>query len=92
LDVGDSRVDVEVAARLGVDSAFVRRPHRKGYALSRTPTHEVTSLREVVRLAVPDVEFDTDAEPNPGIETETGTESELEPEPESGATRTDPAE
>lgn len=62
LFVGDSGVDVAVAARLGIDSAFIRRPHRRGYDLTHSPTHEVTSLREVVALALPDVAFTDDAD------------------------------
>jgi phosphoglycolate phosphatase-like HAD superfamily hydrolase len=48
LYVGDSTVDVEVAARLGADSAFVRRPHREGYDVGAEPTYEVSGLDEVV--------------------------------------------
>jgi phosphoglycolate phosphatase-like HAD superfamily hydrolase len=52
LYVGDSTVDVQVAARVGADSAFVRRPHREGYEVGAEPTHEVTGLEAVVDLAV----------------------------------------
>lgn len=48
--VGDSRVDVETAARAGVDSAFVRRGHRTGYSLTAEPDYEVTDLAALVDL------------------------------------------
>ena len=48
LYVGDSGVDVEVAARAGVDSAFVRRDHRTGYRLPTEPDYEVSDLSELV--------------------------------------------
>ncbi len=50
LYVGDSQVDVEAAAACGIDSAFVRRPHREGYVLSREPTHEIDSLEAIPSL------------------------------------------
>ncbi|MFC6823915.1 HAD family hydrolase [Halopelagius fulvigenes] len=50
LYVGDSNVDVLAARRAGVDSAFVRRPHRTDYELAADPTYEVQSLREVVSV------------------------------------------
>lgn len=50
LYVGDSRVDVEAAAAAGVDSAFVRRPHRHGYDLPIEPTYEIESLDELAGL------------------------------------------
>lgn len=50
LYVGDSRVDVEVAAVCGIDSAFIRRPHREGYALPREPTHEIDTLETIPSL------------------------------------------
>lgn len=49
--VGDSDSDVAAAANAGVDSAFVRRPHREGYALSVEPTYEIETLAEVPDLA-----------------------------------------
>jgi HAD superfamily hydrolase (TIGR01549 family) len=62
LYVGDSAVDVAVADRLGLDSAFVRRPHRSDYDLQLAPTYEVESLSDVVAL-VGDAETDVDAPP-----------------------------
>ncbi len=38
------------AANAGVDSAFVRRPHREGYALDAEPTHEIAGLDELPAL------------------------------------------
>jgi HAD superfamily hydrolase (TIGR01549 family) len=50
LYVGDSTVDVQAAAAVGADAAFVRRPHREGYDVGATPTHEVRTLHDVVAL------------------------------------------
>ncbi|ELZ92924.1 haloacid dehalogenase superfamily protein [Haloferax mucosum ATCC BAA-1512] len=47
LYVGDSNVDVVAANRAGIDSAFVRRPHREGYQLAADPTYELDSLSEL---------------------------------------------
>jgi HAD superfamily hydrolase (TIGR01549 family) len=48
LYVGDSGVDIEAAARTGVDSAFVRRGHRRDYRLPVDPDYEVADLTELV--------------------------------------------
>jgi HAD superfamily hydrolase (TIGR01549 family) len=48
--VGDSVSDVLAAERAGLDSAFVRRPHREGYELTAEPTHEVAGLDELAAL------------------------------------------
>ncbi|MDG5761355.1 HAD hydrolase-like protein [Natronococcus sp. A-GB1] len=45
--VGDSRVDVAAADALGIDAAFVRRDHRRGYDLPTEPTYEIDSLAEL---------------------------------------------
>jgi HAD superfamily hydrolase (TIGR01549 family) len=50
LYVGDSSVDIAAADDLGVDSAFVRRPHRAGYETAPDPTYEITSLTELELL------------------------------------------
>ncbi|MFB6097199.1 MAG: HAD family hydrolase [Haloferacaceae archaeon] len=50
LYVGDSDSDVEAAHNAGLDSAFVRRSHRREYDLSVEPTHEIESLRELPTL------------------------------------------
>lgn len=47
LYVGDSQVDVVAADALGVDSVFVRRPHRSGYDLDPTPTHVIEGLGDL---------------------------------------------
>ncbi|WP_049922176.1 HAD family hydrolase [Halopiger djelfimassiliensis] len=51
LYVGDSESDVVAADRAGIDSAFVRRSHCRDATLSVTPTYEVATLHEVVRIA-----------------------------------------
>ena len=50
LYVGDSEVDVLTADACGVDSAFVRRPHRVEYELTVEPSYEIESLTELARL------------------------------------------
>ncbi|WP_247729017.1 HAD family hydrolase [Halovivax limisalsi] len=50
LYVGDSRVDVAAANAVGIDAAFVRREHRRGYELEDVPAHEIDSLTELDRL------------------------------------------
>ncbi|QCC51557.1 HAD family hydrolase [Halapricum salinum] len=50
LYVGDSETDVEAAHAAGIDSAFVRRPHRDDTELSVSPDYEITGLDEVVDL------------------------------------------
>jgi HAD superfamily hydrolase (TIGR01549 family) len=47
LYVGDSEKDVVAARRAGVDSAFVRRPHRSDLVLDAEPTYEAADLREL---------------------------------------------
>jgi phosphoglycolate phosphatase-like HAD superfamily hydrolase len=50
LYVGDSAVDVAAADAAGIDSAFVRRPHRADYDLPHEPTYEIDSLDEIPDL------------------------------------------
>jgi HAD superfamily hydrolase (TIGR01549 family) len=50
LFVGDSDDDVGAAAAVGIDSAFVRRPHRQDHTPSPTPTHELSSLYDLLPL------------------------------------------
>ena len=50
LYVGDGNAEVVAADRAGVDSAFVRRPHRVGYELAADPTYELDSLCDVRAL------------------------------------------
>ena len=50
LYVGDSACDVTAAHRAGLDSAFVRRPHREHYSLPEQPTYEISSLASLPDL------------------------------------------
>lgn len=50
LFVGDNDSDIEAAANAGVDSAFIRRPHRRSHQPSPTPTHTVDDLHDIVGL------------------------------------------
>ncbi|WP_227353789.1 HAD family hydrolase [Haladaptatus salinisoli] len=50
LFVGDSESDVLAAVNAGLDSAFIRRPHRADYALSVDPTYEIEGLPEILPL------------------------------------------
>ncbi|NHN46776.1 HAD family hydrolase [Halostella sp. JP-L12] len=50
LYVGDSAVDVAAADAAGIDSAFIRRPHRADYDLPHEPTYEIDSLDEIPGL------------------------------------------
>jgi HAD superfamily hydrolase (TIGR01549 family) len=50
LYVGDSESDVVAAERAGMDSVFVRREAWADVTLDATPTHEVSSLHDVVSL------------------------------------------
>lgn len=47
LFVGDSESDVQAAAAAGMDSVFIRRPHREGIELAITPTYEISSLTDL---------------------------------------------
>ena len=47
LYVGDSSVDVAAAAAAGVDSAFIRRPHRLAYEPAPDPTYEIETLADL---------------------------------------------
>lgn len=55
LYVGDSGVDMAAAADLGIDSAFIRRPHRQGYAPRPVATYEITSLADLHTICRPAV-------------------------------------
>jgi phosphoglycolate phosphatase-like HAD superfamily hydrolase len=50
LFVGDSESDVRAARNAGLDSAFVRRPHREAYDLSVSPTYELDGLADLLAL------------------------------------------
>jgi len=47
LFVGDSESDLQAAANAGIDSAFVRRPHRLDYELAVEPTYEIDGLDDL---------------------------------------------
>ncbi|SFR93688.1 haloacid dehalogenase superfamily, subfamily IA, variant 1 with third motif having Dx(3-4)D or Dx(3-4)E [Halomicrobium zhouii] len=48
LYVGDSEKDVVAAERAGIDSAFLRREHRRDLTLAADPTYEFADLRGLV--------------------------------------------
>lgn len=50
LYVGDREDDITAAVNAGIDSAFIRRPHREYHDLSVRPTHEVDDLHDVRAL------------------------------------------
>lgn len=50
LFVGDNESDIEAAHNAGIDSAFIRRPHRLEFELSVTPTYDVSDLHELVAI------------------------------------------
>lgn len=48
--VGDNETDVRAADNAGIDSAFVRRPHRRSIELSCQPTYEIDDLHDLVSI------------------------------------------
>ncbi|WP_458189309.1 HAD family hydrolase [Haladaptatus sp. NG-WS-4] len=50
LFVGDSESDVLAADNAGLDSAFIRRPHRAEYDLTAEPTYEIEGLTGILPL------------------------------------------
>jgi len=50
LFVGDSETDVLAAERAGIDSVFIRRPHRADADLSVTPDYEIDGLGDLPAL------------------------------------------
>ena len=50
LFVGDNESDVRAAENAGVDSAFIRRPHRIDHELSVEPTREIDDLHALLGL------------------------------------------
>ena len=50
LFVGDNDSDIAAAEAAGVDSAFIRRPHRRDHDPEPTPTYVVEDLHDVVSL------------------------------------------
>jgi HAD superfamily hydrolase (TIGR01549 family) len=47
LFVGDNESDIKAAERAGIDSAFIRRPHRRSWDLNVWPTWEIESLDDL---------------------------------------------
>ncbi|RBI62081.1 HAD family hydrolase [halophilic archaeon] len=47
LFVGDNESDVRAAENAGIDSAFIRRPHRRDWDLNVWPTWEIESLDDL---------------------------------------------
>ena len=50
LFVGDNESDVRAADNAGIDSAFIRRPHRRSFELSTQPTYEIADLHDLVSI------------------------------------------
>ena len=50
LFVGDNDSDIAAADAAGVDSAFIRRPHRRNHDPEPTPTYIVDDLHDIVSL------------------------------------------
>ena len=50
LFVGDNESDIRAADNAGIDSAFIRRPHRRSFDLSRQPTYEIDDLHDLVSI------------------------------------------
>ncbi|SNR55604.1 HAD family hydrolase [Halorubrum vacuolatum] len=50
LFVGDNESDVLAADNAGIDSAFIRRPHRRSTELSCQPTYEIDDLHDLVSI------------------------------------------
>jgi HAD superfamily hydrolase (TIGR01549 family) len=47
LFVGDNESDVKAAHRAGIDSAFIRRPHREDWYLNVRPDYDIDSLSDL---------------------------------------------
>lgn len=47
LFVGDNESDIKAAERAGIDSAFIRRPHRRSWDLNVWPTWEIETLDDL---------------------------------------------
>ena len=79
LYVGDSTSDVLAAERAGIDSAFIRRPHRSAYQLEFEPTYELESLHELSALVTSESAIDADhsisSEADNSSPTKTGSSS-----------------
>ncbi|WP_418279931.1 HAD family hydrolase [Halorubrum sp. DTA98] len=53
LFVGDNESDVEAAHNAGIDSAFIRRPHRDDWELNVWPTWEIDELADLHDICSP---------------------------------------
>lgn len=52
LFVGDNESDVQAAENAGIDSAFIRRPHRRDWELNVWPTWEIDGLDDLHDICV----------------------------------------
>ena len=50
LFVGDNESDIKAAENAGIDSAFIRRPHRTDWDLNVWPTWDIDSLEDLHRV------------------------------------------
>jgi len=50
LFVGDNESDIKAAENAGIDSAFIRRPHRRDWDLNVWPTWDIDSLEDLHRI------------------------------------------
>jgi len=50
LFVGDNESDIRAANNAGIDSAFIRRPHRRNWDLNVWPTWEIQELSDLHRV------------------------------------------
>jgi len=48
--VGDNESDIRAADNAGIDSAFIRRPHRRSTELTCHPTYEIDDLHDLVSI------------------------------------------
>lgn len=53
LFVGDNESDIEAAENAGIDSAFIRRPHRRDWELNVWPTWDIDSLEDLHDICSP---------------------------------------
>ncbi len=52
LFVGDNESDITAAHAAGIDSAFIRRPHRRDWDLQIDPTYDIRDLHDLVPICV----------------------------------------
>lgn len=53
LFVGDNESDIRAANNAGIDSAFIRRPHREDWYLNVEPTHDIDGLGDLHDICAP---------------------------------------